>query len=216
MRKEFPMKRTWDLSTTFIEPVPWVAAGYVIDEFDGDSDYVFVQQSQDPNRKLDRDKAHVGKSASWDEDRQLHIVNTLAQPGKKVVIRFLAPEEKAEAGMRAIRLCKPSGEVINPATNEPFENKPTLVSNQKTAPTGTAESIASSSTPVPDGFGVVVKAMKDNTDKVYVGKTGVTASTGLELNAKESITLYVTDVQTIFVLGASADQKVCWIVEQTG
>jgi hypothetical protein len=100
---------------------------------------------------------------------------------------------------------------------ESFKNKVALTSNQKTVPTGTAESIAGSSTPIPNRLGVIVKALGENTAAVYIGGNGVTISTGFELNAKEATpSLFVDNVQKIYAISAAAGQKVCWFVETDG
>jgi hypothetical protein len=108
--KEYP------LDTVFCEAVPWLVWGFSVDVFDGDSGYVFVQRSEDPARALDRDKVWLGKQVSWPEGQQLYIVNTLAQTGKKLSIRFLKPGEYVEPGLRALQICDSSGVPIDPAT----------------------------------------------------------------------------------------------------
>ena len=57
-------------------------------------------------------------------------------------------------GSESSKIQNSSGNIINPATLEAVQalawtNKATLAHNQKTAPTGTAESIVGASTPVP-------------------------------------------------------------------
>ena len=92
-------------------------------------------------------------------------------------------------------------------------NQGDLSHGSKTAPTGTAEAIASSQA-VPNGFGVVLKTLNTNEGKVYVGKTGVTTATGVPLEKGESIVLYINNLNLIYVIGSVASQVVRYIVEK--
>jgi len=60
--------------------------------------------------------------------------------------------------------------------------------------------------------GVLVKAHKDNTGKVYVGNSStVTTSTGFELAAGEAVVIEVDNANRIWVIADAADQKISWI-----
>ena len=83
----------------------------------------------------------------------------------------------------------------------------TIYNGSKTVPTGTAEAIATTQVI----HSVTVKALSTNTVAVYVGASGVTTSTGIELLAGESISLDVTDLATVFVISGSASQVVRYI-----
>ncbi len=65
--------------------------------------------------------------------------------------------------------------------------------------------------------GVTVKALSTNSGIIWLGITGVLATTGFELTAGESFTLPinddVTDLEelTIFIIGSAASQKICYL-----
>jgi hypothetical protein len=60
-------------------------------------------------------------------------------------------------------------------------------------------------------FGVVLKADNDNTGSVYVGLTGLGATTGFRLKAGEGITIEVDDPSKIYVIASAAAQTVHWV-----
>jgi len=66
---------------------------------------------------------------------------------------------------------------------------------------------------IPDGFAVVIKAMNSNSGKVYIGGSGVSTSNGYELGAGEAVGLKVSNLNYVYAIADTADQKVCWIVE---
>ena len=84
---------------------------------------------------------------------------------------------------------------------------PTIYNGSKTVTTGTAEAIATTQVI----HSVTVKALSTNTVAVYVGASGVTTFTGIELLAGESISLDVTNLATVFVISGSASQVVRYI-----
>lgn len=70
------------------------------------------------------------------------------------------------------------------------------------------------SIPVPDNFGVRVKALSNNTDPVYIGGSGVTSADGFQLTANSGVVMYVGDVNEIYFYAATSGDGVSWIVEQ--
>jgi len=84
---------------------------------------------------------------------------------------------------------------------------PSIYNGSKTAPTGTAEAIATTQAI----HSVTVKALSTNTVSVYIGATGVTTSTGIELLPGESVSLDVTDLSSVFVISGTASQVVRYI-----
>lgn len=60
--------------------------------------------------------------------------------------------------------------------------------------------------------GIVVQALSANAASVWVGASGVTSSTGFELQPGQSVT-FTCNVNAIYVLGTSANDGVCWNVE---
>jgi hypothetical protein len=60
---------------------------------------------------------------------------------------------------------------------------------------------------------ICVKALAGNTQNVYVGPTGITTSTGMELAAGDAYCSPVTNTNLIFVIAAAGGQSVSWIAE---
>ena len=61
--------------------------------------------------------------------------------------------------------------------------------------------------------GIMVKALTSNTDSVWVGiGSGVTSSTGLELNPGEGVTFEYNDLSNIYGISTSGTQSVSYIV----
>ena len=58
---------------------------------------------------------------------------------------------------------------------------------------------------------VTVKNLQSNSNIIWVGVTGVSASNGYELNPGESLTLKVSNSNLIYCLSASGSQTVCYI-----
>jgi len=60
--------------------------------------------------------------------------------------------------------------------------------------------------------GVLVKAHRDNTGKVYIGNSSsVSTTNGFELAAGEALTVEVNNANLIWVIADSADQKISWV-----
>ncbi len=58
---------------------------------------------------------------------------------------------------------------------------------------------------------VTIKALDSNTANIYVGKLGVTTSTGFELGAGESISLSIDNTNRLYAIAADTNQKICVI-----
>lgn len=71
--------------------------------------------------------------------------------------------------------------------------------------TGTATALATNTTKE-----VCVKALLANTLNVYVGPSGVTTSTGLELGPGDSYCTRVTNTNALFVISSGAGPSVSW------
>ena len=63
----------------------------------------------------------------------------------------------------------------------------------------------------PLNYSVTVKALNGNNSVVYVGVSGVTTSSGFELNAGESISLSIDNTNRLYVIASNANQKICVI-----
>jgi len=89
------------------------------------------------------------------------------------------------------------------------------IGQQKVAVGGTAVKLIAGATPAVQG--VVVQALKGNTDQVYVGLTGVTTThdgtgNGWELQPGQCTPVIpVNDASLIFFNSATAGSAVCWI-----
>lgn len=190
--------------------IPYLAGVIVVDYYDGASATTYFQIGEDPTN-LHEVEHH--KTFQFEEETQVYIVNTSAQSGKIIQISVAGVGADVNVGARTTSAAGAS-EATAESILAALENKATFVTGQKTVPTVTAEAIGSS-LDIPDGVGVVVKALAGNTATVFVGVSGVTTSDGFELSAGDSVTLYVDNLADIYVISGSADQKVCYVVEQT-
>ena len=77
----------------------------------------------------------------------------------------------------------------------------------KTAPTVTAEAITTTQVI----HSVTIKTLSTNTGIVYVGASGVTTANGFELLAGESVSLDVSNLVNVFVIGSIAGQVIRYI-----
>lgn len=94
------------------------------------------------------------------------------------------------------------GTGANFATTE--QSSAAILSGQQ-AVNGTAASLANNTVKE-----VCVKALLANTSNVYVGPTGVTTGTGLELGPGDSYCTRVTNTNALFVIAAGAGPSVSW------
>lgn len=88
-----------------------------------------------------------------------------------------------------------------------------VVTTAKTVPTGTAEAVVSTSPANLATQGVMLQSLSTNTVSVYIGNSGVTTSTGTELQPGEEIVLPVADPATVYCISGSASQnlRVSWV-----
>jgi hypothetical protein len=56
-----------------------------------------------------------------------------------------------------------------------------------------------------------VKALNANTINVYLGPTGVTISTGMELAAGQAVCMPLSNVATLFVIASTTGASISWI-----
>jgi hypothetical protein len=80
-------------------------------------------------------------------------------------------------------------------------------SGQKTS-TGSAVAIATSQAFV---NGVIVQALSTNAASVYVGPSGITTSTGFELQPGQATSMAVNNLNAVFVIASSSGDGVCYI-----
>ena len=79
---------------------------------------------------------------------------------------------------------------------------------QQTSNTSAVQLSATSTVPT---NGIVIEALIANAAVVYIGGSGVTTSTGFQLSPGQSLTL-TCNLNTIYVIGSNATDKVCWSV----
>jgi len=60
-------------------------------------------------------------------------------------------------------------------------------------------------------FGVLVVADDANTGIVYLGKKGVSTTTGLRLDAGDGVNIEIDDPSKIYLIATATGQKVQWI-----
>jgi len=59
-----------------------------------------------------------------------------------------------------------------------------------------------------DCLSITIKADDDNTDDVYIGKSGVTTSNGFRLRPGQAITIYISNPSILYAISGTAGQKV--------
>lgn len=82
----------------------------------------------------------------------------------------------------------------------------TLVNNQQTV-TGTATALPSGALTV----GVIFEALSTNTVSIFVGGSGVTTSTGIELQPGGALSAAVSNTNLLYVICASGSPVITWL-----
>jgi len=59
-----------------------------------------------------------------------------------------------------------------------------------------------------DCLSITIKADDDNTDDIYIGKTGVTTTNGFRLRPGQAITIYISNPSILYAISGTAGQKV--------
>lgn len=95
----------------------------------------------------------------------------------------------------------------SPIASAEAGNLPTvLINNQQTATT--------SAVALPSGIltqGVVIEALSTNTVNVFVGGSGVTTSTGIELPPGAAVSILISNTNLIYIRCASSSPVVSWV-----
>ena len=91
-----------------------------------------------------------------------------------------------------------------------------FATGQAIVPTGTATALSEiPANPVAgEGFAITLRALSTNTAPIYYGAEGVTDSTGAELTAGQQVTLYLNNLDLIYVISGTASQKVSWAITE--
>lgn len=225
---------TIDLSAAGITRIPYRCTGANATEFTGDATKTFLKANGDPTDPRGRERLRLNKPWRWGQEVSLRVINTTAQAGKSLTLEIFGEGEYVGTGEQALQITDSGGSAIDPATSGKQDtgntilqgirddtgvmeaaqkSRATLAHEQKTVGTS-AVALVAASTPVQQGCVVCVKALAANgTERIYIGTSGVTTSTGFELGAGEGVTLRVTDIATLYAIGSAADLKLCWIVE---
>jgi hypothetical protein len=77
--------------------------------------------------------------------------------------------------------------------------------------TSNTSAVQLSSTSTVPTNGLIIQALSTNTASVFIGGSGVTTATGFELTSGSSLTI-ISNLNTIYVIGSNATDKVCWSV----
>lgn len=128
----------------------------------------------------------------------------MSVPKLKTAANTYVSQTATTAGNAKVSIEEIESGVIIPVN---LQSSASIYNGSKTAPTGTAEAIATTQTIK----SVTVKALSTNTVAIYVGATGVTTSTGVELLSGESVSLDIDNLSKVFVIGGSASQVVRYI-----
>jgi len=209
--KEIP---AYDLSEVFTKKVPYQGQVLLVDSYTGAASTCYFQFG--PEEVLTRQEIINHKAWGWGEDREIWIVNTAAQAGKTLKISIGGAGASLSAGTSATGDATEAKQdsiiTVLGTLEDKFENQGSLAFGQTTV--GTSEVVLAASQAVPHGFAVVVKALGANTGKVHVGLTGVLITTGFELSAGASVSVYVANLNLIYCIADTAAQKVSYIVEK--
>lgn len=84
------------------------------------------------------------------------------------------------------------------------------VSVGQTTSNTSAVQLNSSSTPSTNG--ILVQALSANAASVYIGGSGVTTSTGFELQPGQAVAFSASNITALYVIGANNTDGVCWNV----
>lgn len=85
---------------------------------------------------------------------------------------------------------------------------PAVYTGKTTVSSAGTEVVLASSQAV---YSVTVKALASNTGLIYVGGAGVSSTTGFQLSARDSVSLDITDLSTVWVDCAVNGEGVTWL-----
>jgi len=91
--------------------------------------------------------------------------------------------------------------------------EPSLTATPKTGQTTSntsAVQLSSSSSPATNL--IIVQALSGNKASVFVGGSGITTSTGVELVPSQPFPFFVANITDLYVIGANNTDGVCWSV----
>lgn len=134
------------------------------------------------------------------------------QPGKELVIHVGGQSETDVTGSTSTnQIVDTEDAVIDPAARSGWEN---FEHEQDTGTANTDTQLNSgSSLAIPHEAEISIKALGNNAGPVYIGKPGVTDSSGYPLSPGEELSLEVRDVSYIAFYPVNDGDGVAWIVE---
>ncbi len=108
-----------------------------------------------------------------------------------------------------------TGEILTNATatisgNVAVSTEPSPVNVGQT--TSGTSAVQLSSTSIVPVNGILVQAISTNTASVFIGGSGVTTSTGFELQAGQAVPFTCNNITDLYVVGSNTTDKVCWNV----
>jgi len=197
-----------DLSETGLFRVPFGGVLWVVDEFDGASDTVYLQTHQSPDIGGYEEIALYAWN-KYPTDQQFWIRNTTAQSGKKLKLRIGLQGASIGPGQKEGAYGSATEETLLEISNA-LANQAVVVTGQKAVPNGAAVAVGTQA--IPDGFNVLLIADEDNTVPVWIGPSGVDDSSGAPLYASAGLTLRVSNLSAVYCKATTTGQKVYWIL----
>lgn len=78
--------------------------------------------------------------------------------------------------------------------------------------TSNTSAVQLSAVSTPSVNGILVQGLSGNALSVYIGGSGVTTSTGYELQAGQAVPFSVANITSLYVIGGNNSDGVCWNV----
>jgi hypothetical protein len=85
---------------------------------------------------------------------------------------------------------------------------PSTINVGQTTAASTATQLTASSIPMTNG--ILVQGLSTNKASVFVGGSGVTTTTGFELQAGQAVPLAPANANLIYVISTNNTDSVCW------
>jgi hypothetical protein len=124
-----------DLSVEFVFRVPRFLYGIAVDEFDGAPSYVTAHSNEDPANTAGAEHLRQNKIVSAGRLSQFWVINSNAQAGKKIVLRYLDRLEDVDVGVVPGQTTDSTGAIIDPATKDLQEDLNGLIGEVQASPT---------------------------------------------------------------------------------
>lgn len=99
-----------------------------------------------------------------------------------------------------------TGALLSEVVVSPAELPSTIINGQQTV---TTSPMALSTNALSEG--IIIEALSTNTVSVFIGGSGVSTSTGIELQPGASVSAAISNVNKLFVICASGSPVVSWL-----